>query len=615
MGDAADDFAKLELVSTIGFAGCVAGGLIVHPDQQHLIYPLGNTVIIQDIVKSQQRFLVGHTDNVSCIAVSKSGRYIASGQVTHMGFKADVIVWDYETCTKYCLLTLHKVKVEALAFSPNDKYLVSLGGQDDNSVVIWDIAKKEAICGSPAAVPSSGTSYVVAFSNNNDELFITGGNKTLRVWELDLPNRKIRPTDCNMGQLKRIIKCIKVADDDQSFYCGTTSGDILEVKIKTRLFHHYGPQKEKFSLGIQALQLLKSGDILIGAGDGTIALLKNQTYKKIRIANVEGGVTSLTLRGTGHQFFVGTQISQMYRFNLTEFSSERINTCHYDKVNDIVFPVGYSDVFATCSKNDIRVWNTDTCKELLRITVLNMDCNAITISVDGKSIVSGWSDNKIRAYSPETGKLLYTISDAHNKGVTAIATTSDGQSLISGGGEGQVRVWHVTPFQQIMKEAMKEHKGCVTCIKVRKNDQECVTASTDGSCIIWDLQRFVRNQVIFANTLFKAICYRPDECQIITAGTDRKIAYWETYDGSQIRDLDGSKSGSIEGMDIASDGLYFVTGGADKLIKVWKYEEGSVTHVGTGHSGDVTRLKICPNRQWIVSVSSDGAILRWKYPF
>ena len=104
----------------------------MHPDEQHLIYPLGNTVIIQDIVKSQQRFLVGHTDNVSCIAVSKSGRYIASGQVTHMGFKADVIVWDYETCTKYCLLTLHKVKVEALAFSPNDKYLVSLGGQDDN---------------------------------------------------------------------------------------------------------------------------------------------------------------------------------------------------------------------------------------------------------------------------------------------------------------------------------------------------------------------------------------------------------------------------------------------------------------------------------------------------
>jgi WD40 repeat protein len=35
--------------------------------------------------------------------------------------------------------------------------------------------------------------------------------------------------------------------------------------------------------------------------------------------------------------------------------------------------------------------------------------------------------------------------------------------------------------------------------------------------------------------------------------------------------LDGSKSGSIEGLDISSDGVYLVTGGADKLIKVKKY--------------------------------------------
>lgn len=56
--------------------------------------------------------------------------------------------------------------------------------------------------------------------------------------------------------------------------------------------------------------------------------------------------------------------------------------------------------------------------------------------------------------------------------------------------------------------------------------------------------------------------------QIITAGTDRKIAYWEIYDGSQIRDVDGSMSGSINGMDVSPDGETMVTGGDDKLVKV-----------------------------------------------
>lgn len=56
---------------------------------------------------------------------------------------------------------------------------------------------------------------------------------------------------------------------------------------------------------------------------------------------------------------------------------------------------------------------------------------------DGKSIISGWSDGKIRAFGPQSGKLLYTINDAHHKAVTALATTSDSKRVISGGEEGE----------------------------------------------------------------------------------------------------------------------------------------------------------------------------------
>ena len=53
-------------------------------------------------------------------------------QLTHMGFTADVIVWDFAAKKAHTTFTLHKVKVEALAFSPSDKYLVTLGGRDDS---------------------------------------------------------------------------------------------------------------------------------------------------------------------------------------------------------------------------------------------------------------------------------------------------------------------------------------------------------------------------------------------------------------------------------------------------------------------------------------------------
>ncbi|CAM5097379.1 unnamed protein product [Natator depressus] len=249
-GPQGDALCELELQAVIGFNGHIPSGLICHPDREHFIYPLGCTIIIQGLNNNTQAFLHGHTNNVSCVAVSRSGCYVASGQVTFMGFKADIILWDYKKRELLARLSLHKGKIEKLAFSPNDLYLVSLGGQDDGSVVVWSIAKRDPICGSPASARSAGNATVLAFSNCRDEVFVSAGNGTIRVWELDLPNRKIRPTECQTGQLKRVITCIMMAEDDSYFYVGTSSGDILKLYMKSKLMSDYGPVKEKFSLGV-----------------------------------------------------------------------------------------------------------------------------------------------------------------------------------------------------------------------------------------------------------------------------------------------------------------------------------------------------------------------------
>ncbi|XP_047291396.1 cilia- and flagella-associated protein 52 isoform X5 [Homo sapiens] len=353
-------------------------------------------------------------------------------------------------------------------------------------------------------------------------MFMTAGNGTIRVWELDLPNRKIWPTECQTGQLKRIVMSIGVDDDDSFFYLGTTTGDILKMNPRTKLLTDVGPAKDKFSLGVSAIRCLKMGGLLVGSGAGLLVFCKSPGYKPIKKIQLQGGITSITLRGEGHQFLVGTEESHIYRVSFTDFKETLIATCHFDAVEDIVFPFGTAELFATCAKKDIRVWHTSSNRELLRITVPNMTCHGIDFMRDGKSIISAWNDGKIRAFAPETGRLMYVINNAHRIGVTAIATTSDCKRVISGGGEGEVRVWQIGCQTQKLEEALKEHKSSVSCIRVKRNNEECVTASTDGTCIIWDLVRLRRNQMILANTLFQCVCYHPEEFQIITSGTDRK---------------------------------------------------------------------------------------------
>jgi WD40 repeat protein len=64
------------------------------------------------------------------------------------------------------------------------------------------------------------------------------------------------------------------------------------------------------------------------------------------------------------------------------------------------------------------------------------------------------------------------------------------------------------------------------------------------------------------------ICYHPSGVQVVTAGTDHKIGYWEVYDGSMIREIEGSTSNWLNAIDITRDGEHFVTGGNDQRVKV-----------------------------------------------
>lgn len=89
---------------------------------------------------------------------------------------------------------------------------------------------------------------------------------------------------------------------------------------------------------------------------------------------------------------------------------------------------------------------------------------------------------------------MYVVNSAYGAMVTAIATFSNCQKIVSGSDLGHVVVWDV-PQWRVTNDLnyatkhflLKEHKATVTCIKMIKDDSECVTSSIDGSCVIWDL--------------------------------------------------------------------------------------------------------------------------------
>ena len=142
---------------------------------------------------------------------------------------------------------------------------------------------------------------------------------------------------------------------DTMAYACTKTGDILEINLERAIFKRVGPVKKLFSLGVTCISMILNGDILVGCGDGTIAKICNKTMQIKNQTKLLGGITSITLTADGTYFFAGTTLCNIYWCDSENLNPELRNTCHYETINEISFPYGYSEVFTTCSMNEIRV--------------------------------------------------------------------------------------------------------------------------------------------------------------------------------------------------------------------------------------------------------------------
>ncbi len=96
-------------------------------------------------------------------------------------------------------LQQHLGAVQDLDFSHDSKFLATLGGQDDNAVVVWEAATGTAICGAPA---SDDTGLCLRWLNKRNDRLVTAGNYHVRVWQVDVSLPKLHAMPARMGNMR-----------------------------------------------------------------------------------------------------------------------------------------------------------------------------------------------------------------------------------------------------------------------------------------------------------------------------------------------------------------------------------------------------------------------------
>ncbi|GIL93850.1 hypothetical protein Vretimale_214 [Volvox reticuliferus] len=128
------------------------------PETGVFAYVVQDMVVLEHLATRHQRYLRGHTQPLACLATSYDGTQLAAAPLAPELYEvepssgtsalavpcttapfADVVVWDISSGRERWRLRYHTQAVQALSFSPDGRWLLSLGREPERSVVLWDV--------------------------------------------------------------------------------------------------------------------------------------------------------------------------------------------------------------------------------------------------------------------------------------------------------------------------------------------------------------------------------------------------------------------------------------------------------------------------------------------
>lgn len=134
-----------------------------------IVFPSAALAVVYNMEKRTQQFYMGHSSEVTCIAVHPSRQIVATGDAN-----ANIHVWRGDSLQ--CLSIIRgrvKEGIKLLCFSPLGDRIASVGSDSDNTLTVFDISSA-AIISSAKGMISPAVVYDIAYSENGSEIALVG---------------------------------------------------------------------------------------------------------------------------------------------------------------------------------------------------------------------------------------------------------------------------------------------------------------------------------------------------------------------------------------------------------------------------------------------------------
>lgn len=561
---------------------------------------------------------IGHTDIITAAAISPNNKFILSaGGET-------VKVWDMASGKEMLSITAHREQVSSLFFLPDNSHFITTGV--DSVIRIWSLKTggldKKIIC-------KGGAINCSALSKDGNTLIVAAADKKIYITDLLNGNQTVFAS----GH-KQNIGDIALSDDGNEILTAAYDDPIIwmslkDGKILRNLITSTNPKYNNVITKVSFLPGQKQ--VLIGDRDMDASLWDLTTGKQIRsfksVYNLPSSYSSMASILTGI-----TAVNPIPNSNEVWLAREK-----------------------TIARYDLK---TGSLKK--SIIAHDGDVETACVSQDGRFYITASNDLSLKLWESNSGRLLNTFK-GHTEVVTGAILSPNKKNAVTYTAFGFIKFWDIQSGELLSN--IQEHMGSVVNAQFNKKGDVLVSCGLDNKVKLTDIKNkttlftySIGKPRVMQNwaTEMKSVCFSPDEKEILVA-TDtslqlvnlekkqlrkafrfpwnfgdfsiamaryshsgNEILFGEGYDINQLTISNGHKSkifksndGFIKAFDITPDGNKLVVATDENKIFIKDLNDLQQPVIGISGEFQINSIQCSPDGKFVLTSSNDGFCHIW----
>ena len=187
------------------------------------------------------------------------------------------------------------------------------------------------------------------------------------------------------------------------------------------------------------------------------------------------------------------------------------------------------------NKYEIQLQDMNTQESKAILKGHKRKITSLVFSLDGKTLISGSSDQTIRLWNTETGNPK-GILKCDTNGVLELAISPDGEVLASSGRTALIQLWNLETASHI--GTLTGHSGSITALAISPDGETLASGSQDKTILLWNLKTGKHKKPLTGHTknIF-SLAFSPDSKTLVSMSSDGSTRLWYTKNGKLRRTI------------------------------------------------------------------------------